>query len=447
MFINRESQVIMRRIVFWFTAVLFSNTIYSQTYSLEQCINTSIESNLDLESAKLYTDQLYQNEKAARAEFMPTVGLYANHSFANGGIQNSTTGSIDNESYQYGDAGISAQMTLFEGMRRVEKKKQESVNYTEGTFNLEKAQNEIAVQVAMVYLNILYAKSVIKNIESQIDVTEQQIKRTEAMVKAGSTTKAELLRLQYSLAEEQVQLTKNRNDMSVHKLELMQIMNLNVDSVSAFDIDAAVNIDISADLLFSVDSVYASATGIMPEIAAAKANIQSNEYGVNIARGAYYPTVKMNCGYGSDYTSLRSDSYSQQYGDYATAHIGINVSVPIFNKGLTKISVDKSKISVLESENRLCKVEQQLYKTIQLAYNDAVAAAESYLTQERALSFRSESYRLAEKQFQAGALSSFDYNIEKAEYLKAQNDLEQSKYWYVFKTVLYNFYATGKVSL
>lgn len=83
---------------------------------------------------------------------------------------------------------------------------------------------------------------------------------------------------------------------------------------------------------------------------------------------------------------------------------------------------------------------QQLYKTIVQAYADAQAALNKFASAKTALEASQQSFTFAEQKFNAGSVSSFDYNNAKNRVLKAQADLLNAKYDFIFKLKVLDYY-------
>ncbi|MGD0342418.1 MAG: TolC family protein, partial [Bacteroidales bacterium] len=132
--------------------------------------------------------------------------------------------------------------------------------------------------------------------------------------------------------------------------------------------------------------------------------------------------------------------FGEQVHDNINWGLGFTMSVPILNGWQVNKNISNSKLSVQNSQYTLEGTKKQLYKSIQQAYADAVAALKKYNASNKAVTSMEESFRYTEQKFNVGLVTPVDYNAAKTQLLKAQSDLAQSKYEYIFKTKVLDFY-------
>ncbi len=116
------------------------------------------------------------------------------------------------------------------------------------------------------------------------------------------------------------------------------------------------------------------------------------------------------------------------------------MSIPIFEKWSIQNSISNAKISVLDAEFSLDLSKQILYKSIQQTHNDAVAAFEKYRTSLEVVEHRETAFDYSQEKMDVGIENSVDYNIAKNNLMKAQAELLQAKYEFVFTTKILDFY-------
>lgn len=116
------------------------------------------------------------------------------------------------------------------------------------------------------------------------------------------------------------------------------------------------------------------------------------------------------------------------------------MNIPILNGWQVNKGISNSKLETQNSQYALEGTKKQLYKNIQQAYADAVAALKKYNASKKAVASMQESFRYTEQKFDVGLVTPVDYNAGKTQLLKAQSDLAQSKYEYIFKTKVLDFY-------
>ncbi|HOS73362.1 MAG TPA: TolC family protein, partial [Bacteroidales bacterium] len=102
--------------------------------------------------------------------------------------------------------------------------------------------------------------------------------------------------------------------------------------------------------------------------------------------------------------------------------------------------ISGSKLNIENSQYTLEAEKNQLYKTIQQSWADAVAALKKYSASMKAVASMEESFRYTEQKFNVGMVTPVDYNAAKTQLLTAQSEMAQSKYEFIFKTKVLDFY-------
>ncbi|NLA49867.1 MAG: TolC family protein, partial [Bacteroidales bacterium] len=103
-------------------------------------------------------------------------------------------------------------------------------------------------------------------------------------------------------------------------------------------------------------------------------------------------------------------------------------------------NISGSKLNIENSQYSLEAEKKQLYKTIQQSRADAVAALKKYSASMKAVTSMEESFRYTEQKFNVGMVTPVDYNAAKTQLLTAQSEMAQSKYEFIFKTKVLDFY-------
>jgi outer membrane protein len=116
------------------------------------------------------------------------------------------------------------------------------------------------------------------------------------------------------------------------------------------------------------------------------------------------------------------------------------LNIPILNGWQVNKNISNSKLNVETSQYNLEGTKKQLYKNIQQAYTDAVAALKKFNVSIKAIASTEESFRYTEQKFNVGMVTPVDYNAAKTQLLKAQSDMAQAKYEFIFKTKVLDFY-------
>jgi len=260
-------------------------------WSLEKCVNYAIENNIQIKQQKLNTEYNSNNLFQSKMGVLPNINGSASHSYSFGrALDESTYEFTDNQKTQSNSFGLNASVNLFAGLQTVNTIKQNSYNYLASIKDLEKTINDISLSIALGYLQILFSKELLEIAKNQIDITLQQVERTTQLYEAGSVAHGKLLEIQAQAAAEELQVVNAQNQLDISYLNLTQMLDL--DSVGNFEIEfPELNVKEEDELLRSVNSIYTTAKGILPEIKGSEYRLKSSERGLAIANGALSPRL------------------------------------------------------------------------------------------------------------------------------------------------------------
>jgi outer membrane protein len=290
----------------------------------------------------------------------------------------------------------------------------------------------------------------------------QQIEKTKRLVEAGSVARGDLLQIEAQAAQEELLLINYQNQLDLAYLDITQLLEL--PTPEGFEVVAPViSVDTNAIMGESVETIFLVASGSRPSVRSSELRLTASEYDLKISKGMRSPRLTMNHSVSTSYSDVRQRllgldpaTNSPLYGDYPFVDqfrdnrnwaLGFTLSLPILNGWQVNKSISNSKISIENSRYVLDETKKQLYKNIQQAYADASAALKKYAASQKAVTAMEESFRYSEQRFDVGLITPVDYNASKNQLLRAQSDLVQAKYEYIFKTKVLDFYKGIPLSL
>jgi len=459
--------------LFLLTGLILPASVFSQeSWSLEKCINYAFEHNIKIKQQKLDTEYNTNLLEQSKLELYPNLNASAGYGASFGRALDQTTDQFtQNQTVQSINLNLSSSVTLFSGFQKINTVKQNEFNLQASLQDLEKLKNDISLNIAAAYLQILFSTELLDIAKSQVEITKQQVDRTGILVNAGSLPKGNLLEIQSQMASEEVQVVNYENQLMISILNLSQILDL--ESAENFKIEVPVLSEVKeAELLYGVDSVYAYAVESLPQIKSAQYRMESATKGFEIAKGSRIPRLSLSANYGTGYSDVRqqvtgtrldtvaigtttsgdivSNVYpspiyggyplGDQFKDNVSTSVFLNLSIPIFANFQIRNGIKNSKINVENYTLELENSKNNLYKEIQQSYADAVASYKKYRASQKALIAIEESFKYTQEKYNVGLVSTVDYNVAKNQVTKTKSDLLQSKYDYIFKTNILNFY-------
>jgi outer membrane protein len=447
----------------------------TEPMTLEVCIDYALKNNIQIKQSELNTDLSQIGLNQSKANLLPTLNANAAHSYNFGRTIDRFTNQFATQQVLSQNLSLSTDITLFSGLQNINTIKQNRYSYLASKYDVDKMKNDISLNIASAYLQILFAIETVENARNQMGVTNSQVERTKKLVEAGAAAKGTLLDIQAQLALEELNFTNAQNSLDISYLSLTQLLNLpTTEGFSIVKPDLALG---NETLLTSnANQIYNTAVSNLPEIKSAELNVKSSEKAVDVARGGISPRLSFSAAYGTGYSGLSQRvltpplfqgytpdgsitsggdtvfspffsnpltekiPFFDQYKDNVNKSFGFFLTVPLFNRLQTKTSIDRARIQKLNAELTVESTKLQIQKNIQQAYADANGGLKKYNATLRAVDAMKESFKYAEQKFNDGMVNTNDYNDSKNKLAKAESDLLQAKYEYIFKTKVLDFY-------
>ena len=422
-----------------------------ETWDLRQCIDYALENNIQIQQQAVSTDYYGNELRQAKFNRLPGVNGNLNNSFSFGRTLQYDNTYAEYNSNQTG-ASLSANVLLSNGLTLSHSVKMANYNLKASLEDLQKAKDDVMLNVTAAYLQILFSDELVKVAQDQLAVTKLQIERTRKLVEAGSLAKGSLLEIEAQYAQEELNLVNEQNSQQLAYLNLYQLLEL--PSTGQFTIsqpDLPV-VTANRSMLNSMD-VFRSAVQQRPEIKGAEFRLKSFQEQVAIAKGSLYPTLSFGVDYYNSYNNKYKDilgndiSFSDQLKNNDRYGVGVNMSIPIFNKNQNRTQIKNAQLQVMNQELEVQNAKNLLRKDIEQAYTNALAALKRYMASNKAVDSMQEAFRYTEEKFNVGMVNSVEYNQSKNNLTKAKSDLAQSKYDYIFRTKILDFYNGTPIDL
>ena len=470
---------------FFFISVLTVNAqepVPAKAWSLEECIDYALKNNIQIRQSELNTELSKADLLQSQGNLLPSINASASHSYNIGRTIDRYTNTFANSQVLSQQFGISGEITLFSGLQNINTIRQSRYAYLASKFDVDKMRNDVSLNIASAYLQVLYSMDALEIATNQMALTQKQVERTSKLVDAGSAAKGTLLDIQAQLATEELNQTTAQNQRDIALLSLAQLLNLSsTDGFSVVRPELGVVND--ALLTASPSQVYNTAIANLPEVKSAEYKVKSSDKAVDVAWGGLSPKLTFSGFYGTGYSGasqrINSDPaftgfapdgsftsggdtvysptfslpgyenipYRDQYRDNVNKSFGFYLTVPIFNKFQVKTSIDRARIQRMSAELTVESTKLEIRKNVQQAYADANAGLKKYYSSLKALDATQESFKYTEQKFNVGLVNTNDYNLSKNQLAKAQSDLLQAKYEYVFKTKVLDFYQGKPLKL
>jgi outer membrane protein len=459
--------------------VFFTIGVHAQKeFTLQQCIETALQNNIRLKQTKLNLEISGIDVTLNKAAMLPNLNASFSENLNYGRNIDPITNAYISNSTQSTNMGLNSSVILFNGFQLLNNLKLAKINYSASGTDVLAQQNDLALQVAAAYLQVMYSEDNLTNAKSQLDLSNNQRNRTEVLIKAGKLAENTLLDIQAQLSTDQYNVLVAENALISAKLVLIQLIEL--PATTNYSIQRP-NIELPVNEQYDVNIIYEQALTNRPEVKSAEFRRGAALISEKIALGGISPRLTLSAGLNSLYSNKYlaysgrnlvgvypigitkstfdtvyapvyenifspvnfGDQINQNFGKY----VSLSLTVPIFNNLRVYGNVKKSRLNILNQDLNLAQTKNSLLKNIQQAITDVEAAKSKYKAAESSLSAQNASYNNTEIRYNQGLSSYLDYVTAKNNKARAEINLQQARYDLILKSKIIDFYRGNNITL
>lgn len=437
-------------------------------WTLDECITYARSHNISFKRQQLGIEESRIALRQAKLDYIPSVSANSGYNISAGRVLDPTTYDfIENNTVSDFNAAMSVSTELFAGLKKHYVRQKAELALKAALASSRQAENDLSLNITTAYLEILLADENIGIAEHKISILQAQVLQTQRLVEAGKNTLGELLQVQAQLAEAQTELLSARTRRETAGLEMCQL--LEIDDYNNFKVVSPKSVLIPDNYSEPDFSRLQIAASSLPQIEKAELDIAIAAKEIVEARAALFPTLTLSGGYGSSYSSARQKiqmntngtpvtevnrallytnyPWLDQIWDNASAYISLSLNIPIFNGRQAKNRIRTKRIERERADYDLLLMRKELDKQIKQALIDKRMAWQNYQASQKNISMNEESFRYVRQKYDAGAVTFVDYQIALDNLIKAESQVLQTKYEYLLRSVIVDFYQTGQVSV
>jgi outer membrane protein len=388
-------------------------------------------------------------ERSARLAMTPSVnaGIGENLSF---GLVEGVNNVRENRTQSTTSFNASVSMPLFTGLRVINQIKRTGADLQAALAEVETAKENVELNVITYYLQAIYYREMQSVQKQQLALSEQLFERTQLLVAEGRKSESELYEVEAQVAQNRQALTEAKNSYRLALVDLCQLINYK-------DIEEFVNAmsdksdlsDLSdsqfSTLLPTPDDVFAYAVANRPSIEAQRNRVASAEFAVKETKAEFYPQLNLNASWGTGYYHMfngNNPAFGNQFVDNGSEVIGLSLNIPIYNRMQVRHAVKRQQIALDEARLTEQELIDRLYKDIQSAYYNALAAQEKHTAAQKSRESASKAFEFAQSKYELGRLSAYEYSEAQTRLYRAEAEETQSKYEYLLRVRILTFYMS-----
>lgn len=455
------------------------------TWSLERCVIYAQDANLNLQQARANIKVVSLAERQAKASRLPNISANTTLGEQYGRTIDPTTNQFNTTGIGFNQLSLNASVPVFSGGQIHHSVKQAAWNTRAALADAEQTANNLALQVAQAYLNILLAEEQAESARRRVDQSQRQLNVTQRLIEAGTVPAADRFNIMAQIARDEQATVVSQNSVELAYLSLKQLMQLEPDfdlriERPVFEIPADVNPE-----NLSLQPVYATALGNQPNIKAADFRIKSAEAGISVAKSAYYPSVvlfgSLSSNYSTQFLDFQNGTFvREELTDPVTVVIngtevdiqqtvqiydyprvpyftqidqnfgqgfGVQLQIPIYQNGSTRLNVERARLGVINAKLQEDQTKQQLKNDIQTAIANARSARKQLDAAQKTYDAMQAAFNNTDKRHSLGAINALELTTAKTNLDNSENDLLVARYDYLFKLKILDFYQGKELRL
>ena len=424
-----------------------------EVWSLEKCVLYARQNNITIQRVELNIQNSQLVERRNKESRYPNLNASIGGRYNFGRSVNPVTNSFENFKFGSNNLGLFTGVTIYNGNRINNQIKQSQYDIAAAEADLEQTKNDIGLNVATAYLNLLFAKEQLQAAQNRMQLSNQQLEQVDKLINAGARPKNDRLEILASIARNEQSIIAQENAVETGILNLKQLLeldpNFNLDIETPGDVIIAASENPDGLIL---NDIYQKAVTNQPFVKADENRLKSAALGEDIVRAGLLPSVSANASISSNYANsdnpfFENKPYGEQIVDNFGQSIGVSVSIPIYNNNQTRIGMEQNQIQMKNIALTNKQNKQTLKTNVQNAIATSKAAKRTLQASQTTVDASKAAFENAEKRFQLGAINTFEYATAKNNLDQAEVDLIVAKYDYLFKLKIIDFYLGKPIKI
>ena len=432
----------MRRVIISALAILLFATIIQaqKVWSLLECIDYAYQNNFEIQMRHVNVEKQEVALNTSKNRRLPNLSASASQSFSYGRSASGFDNTYQDRNSASSQWSASTSVPIFTGFMITNEIEASKLDLLAISAELEKAKEDMAINITAFYLQILYYKEMLNIAKVQKNLSGEQLDRTKKMYENGRAAEAQIYEIEAQVSNDDLSVVQAESDLQISILTLTQLLEL--PSPEGFDVEEPEGV-FEFSLVSKPDVIYETALSTRASVRAEKLRLESSERYIKMAQSSYYPTLNFGAGYGNNYYKISdfdNPSFSNQIKNNRNEYFGVNLSIPIFNRFSTRNNVRTAKLNSRLQELQLENTKKSLYKEIQQAYYNAITAEEKYKSAEAAYKSAEKSFGYMQEKLDNGRATMYEYNDSKTSMTRALSNRTQAKYDFIFRKKILEFY-------
>ena len=447
----------MKRKVLLIGWLMVVSVVSAQSWGLDDCMRYAVEHATDVKRETINARQRKQDYQHAVAAFLPTVAGGVQGQYAWGRNIDPETNTYNNVTTFNNYYQLYAELNVFDGFATINAFKQARLSRDFSATAMQKAQDNIAIDVMQKYVDAVYAEASIQIASEKLSESRRMLAKMQRLYELGEKGRPDVVQMESQVAEDEYSLTHQQNMARQSLLALKSAMNYPIGDELKLDIQSKDKEKSLASCQLTIgdkpnsENIYQSFLNISPDMKSAEYEVELARYDYKIAKGRLLPSLSLSGGITTNYYKNLSqkgsvDAFATQIKNNRGEYFGISLSIPIFNASSWK-AARRAKSSWQQAQLKLDDTRRRLHDNIFQAVMDRDGYAKETVQMERKVLSDSLAHHLNARKYDEGMLSTFELHTSSQTLLQSKIKLLQMQMLLGIKQRLVEYYKCGRLNV
>ncbi len=426
----------------------------ARTITFNEAVQISLDQNIELRQARNDVNVQASTVLRERGDFLPNLNLSANPSRSFGLSFDQTAGRLVNTTSDFISFNVGSSVTLFDGFANRATLNRARHNLEVNNLTVDRQEQTVLFNVIQNYLQVLLDQERIRIREEDVEAQQQQLTRIEEFTRVGTRPISDLYQQQATLASSELQLLESERALQISTTRLVQVLEL--DPLGDYTFEAPTIDDAQlAPKVFDLNGLLRSALAQRPDLMAFDSRIAAANESVRAARSGYLPFLSLSGGYGTSFSDQRQEfifddmnnivgtqdiPFGDQFRDNRGGSVRLSLSIPIFDRFLTKNQVEQARVQLVNTELDRQNMQQTVALDVRQAYLDYETAIKRLDTTEKQLRAAEQALQVEQERYDVGASTLVELTQARARFVEAASGRAQAVYQFIFQDKVIEYY-------
>lgn len=441
----------MKRLMILVGVVLMSvGTAFPQTKVLtfEEAISLAMKNGILFSQQKNQLEINQMQKLASRFALGPNININGSASRFDGNSFNNQTGNVVNGVRDNIQGSINGNINLFSGFQAISLARQQSNLLDAQLFNVNRIQQDLINTVATQYLNVMLDVELLRIAKENHDALLKQLEQVKAQTELGVRSPVDEYNQDAQTKAAELRMVQAEIQLNNDKALLSQ--TLLIDPFEVYDTEKP-NWDINAigSQVLDAHELAEKAKQFRGDYQRAIKQEDAQRFGMQAARGNYYPSLGAFATIGSsyNYTHNVADSLNRPFEEQFRENnlfkqFGVQVQIPILNGFQSRSAAVQQKKLYENAQLNRKNVEYQIQNDVIRTIRNFEGAKKQYAITVDQLKSAEVALQLETERYNLGITNFVDFVNANRAYVQAEADKARAEYNLVFQKLLLE-YAVG----